>query len=191
MSYIEAMLVGLGVAAVIWGAAFLIGKFLEASIDGRPEYKLATESFPKRAMLESRFELRKAERQAEIARLNVEVNTLRRRRFALEKDIQDVKREADAPIRTLGREGGSASKFRAWLVNRQVQGALSEGKPHPTLDSEWASPQIVEIWADNVNEARKEIQRVYPMPLGFSVLNIKLDAVDARPTESADQEAPP
>ncbi len=176
MSYLQAMMLGVALAGCMWLFAYLAGRFIEAGIDGRPELKAAQEAIPRRAMLESRFDLRKTDLQAEIAKQNVEVTALRRKRFALEKDLADAKRESDAPIRTVGREGSTAIKFRAWVVNRQVQGALSEGKAHPTLDAEWASPQIIEIWAENIDGARKELQRVYPMPLGFSILNIKLDS---------------
>ena len=175
MSYLEAMMLGVALSGAMWLFAYLAGRFVEASIDGKPELKAAEAAIPRRAMLEGRFDLRKTDLQAEIARINVEMGALRRRRFALEKDLVDAKREADAPIRTVGREGSTAIRFRAWLVNRQVQQALSEGKTHPTLDAEWASPQVVEIWSDNINDARRDLQRIFPMPLGFSILNIKLE----------------
>lgn len=189
MSYLGAMMLGTALAGIMWLLAFLVGKFMEASIDGRPELKAATEAIPRRAMMESRFDLRRTDLQAEIAKAQVEVTALRRQRFALEKDLMDARREADSPIRTVGREAPTAMKFRAWLVNRQVQTALSEGKRHPMLDSQWASPQIVEIWSENIAEARKELQRVYPMPLGFTILNVKLDTPEDMAVPSLAEEA--
>lgn len=179
MSYLQAVMLGVVLAGLMWLFAYLVGRFMEAAIDGRPEFKAAIDAIPRRSMLESRFDLRRADLQAEIARQNGEINSLRRKRFALEKDLADARRDAESPIRTVGREGSTTMRFRAWVVNRQVQSALSEGKAHPTLDAEWASPQIVEIWADNVTDARKELQRVYPMPVGFSILNIKLDVPES------------
>lgn len=160
--------------------AFIIGRIGEASIRDRPEVRTAEDNMPKRAQMENRFELRLADLQVEISRATMKLTELRRRRFQLERELMDAKREADAPIRVIGREGQADFRFRAWMVNRQVQQALSEDKEHGTLDADWASPQVVEVWADNVADARKELQRIFPMPLGFAILNVRLETPDGR-----------
>lgn len=182
MAYMEAVMLGTGLAGGLYLFALLIGKFAESSIENKPDVVAAAAAIPRRAMLENRFEQRKGELGSEIARLNIETATLRRRRFTLDKELADARREAESPVRVVGREGSTPIHFRAWLINRQVQNALSEGKQHPTLDSSWATPQIVEIWADNLDDARRDVQRIFPLPLGFSILNIKLELpADALP----------
>ncbi|HYE48354.1 MAG TPA: hypothetical protein VEB20_02105 [Azospirillaceae bacterium] len=178
MSYLQGVMLGAVLSLLAMVFAYLAGKMGEATIDGREEADFAEKRLPKRALLESRLELRRAELQAELTALGTEVQTQRRRRFVLEKDLQDARREAESPIRLVGREGVGL-RFLAWMINRQVQGAQAEGKQHGTLDPDWANPQIVEVWADNLEDARKEVARIYPIPLGFTVLNIRLDAAEA------------
>ncbi|MFC7334305.1 hypothetical protein [Rhodocista pekingensis] len=182
MTYGNAILVGslLGVAG--WLFAFFLGKLIEVSIDGRDDLKAAQERIPRLAQMEIRFELRRAEVQAGIARVTTEVAGLRRQRYLLERELAEAHREAEAPIRIVGRESAANLRFRAWVVNRQVQASQMEGKPHPTLDAEWATPQVVEVWAETLTEARREIQRLYPLPLGFAILNMRLE----RPDEGGD-----
>jgi len=175
MSYMNAMLLGALLSGAAWLLCMIIGKLMETSIEGRPEMRAAQQAIPARAKMEGRFESRKLELQQEIARMTAEVANLRRLRFTLEKELQDARREADSPIRVIGKEGQAGVRYRAWLINRQVQQALSENKQHPTLDIGWATPQIVEVWADSLSDARKELGRIYPMPLGFTILNIKLE----------------
>ncbi|HYC05303.1 MAG TPA: hypothetical protein VED40_18565 [Azospirillaceae bacterium] len=173
MTYLEGFMLGglLSVLAAVF--AWLTGKLGEANMDGRAEADFAKERLPKRALLESRLDLRRAELQAELTRIGGEVAALRRRRFVLEKDLQDARREAESPVRVVGREG-YGNRFQAWMINRQVQAAQSEGKTHGTLDPDWAGPQLVEIWADSMEDARREAARIYPVPLGFTLINIRL-----------------
>lgn len=173
MSYVDAILLSALFSASAFLLALLIGKIGETQIEGRPEMKAAELVIPRRAQMETRFDLRSAELTQEIAKLAAEVTGLRRRRFAMERELQDARREADSPVRMIGREGSTPQHFRAWMVNRQVQTAVAESKTHPTLDVGWAVPQIIEVWADNLGEARKELQRIYPPPLGFTILNVR------------------
>ncbi|WP_119678144.1 hypothetical protein [Indioceanicola profundi] len=171
-------------SALFAGAAFLlallIGRFAEARIAGLPQIKAAEEVIPLRARMEAQFDLRSTGLKQEIARLSSEMTTLRRQRFSLEKMLLDTRREAESPIRVVGREGSTPVCFRAWMINRQVQAAVVDGKQHPSLDKSWASPQVVEVWADNLGEARREVQRIYPPPLGFTILNLRLDSSDGQ-----------
>lgn len=175
MGFLDTLLLTALFSAAAFALAILIGKIGVANIEGRPEMKAAEAVLPRRAQIESRFDLRAAELKQEIARLSAEVSNLRRRRFTLEKELSDARREAESPVRVIGREGATPIRFRAWMINRQVQSAVAENKQHSTLDSDWATPQVIEVWADNLNDARKELQRIYPPPLGFTILNIRLE----------------
>lgn len=185
MSYAESILVGCLLGLAGWLFAFFVGKLAEVSIDGRDDLRQAQERIPRLAQMETRFELRRAELQAGIAKATAEVSTLRRQRYMLERELAEAQRETEAPIRIVGREGATPFRFRAWVVNRQVQAAQMEGKLHPSLDIEWATPQVIEAWAENLNDARREIQRLYPLPLGFSILTMRLE----RPDDEVDVDA--
>ncbi|SNR91383.1 hypothetical protein SAMN05880556_101493 [Azospirillum sp. RU38E] len=175
MGYMHGIMVGVMMGFGAYLFTYLLGRFVESSILSRPDLRRAEEALPRRSLLEAKFDTRRSDRRARLGVLTAEITDLRRRRFLQDKALADARREAQAPIRVVGAEGQAFLKFRAWLVNRQVQMAVADRKRHPTLDGEWAQPQIVEVWADSLGDARKEIQRFYPVPLGFSTLSISLE----------------
>jgi len=179
MSYLQVCIIGAIASFLSFLVVYLAGRLAALSIERSPEMRDLEKMLPRRSRLESRLELRAADVKAEITQLTVEEGNLRRQFYILEKDMQEARREADAPVRVLGREGQTPTYFRAWLVNRQVQAALADGKEHPSLDSEWADPQVVEVWADSLANARTQLQSYYPPPLGFTVLNMKLQIADS------------
>jgi hypothetical protein len=185
MGYLQATMMGLVMGVGVYLFTYLIGHFAESSVLSYPDLRLAEAALPRRSMLEAKFDLRRSDRRARLDALTAEITDLRRRRFLQDKMLVDARREAQAPIRVVGAEGKAFLKFRAWVVNRQVQQAVAERKRHPTLDAEWAQPQIVEVWADSLTDARREMQRVYPVPLGFSVLSIGLDQAGITPQSAA------
>jgi hypothetical protein len=175
MGLLQGILFGALLGVVAYAAIALVGRYIERDLKRRPDVVYAETVFPRRSLLESKLEHRRAQRRAKAAQLQAELTELRRRHFLIEKDVKEAHKESGAPIRVLGPEGRATFKYKAWLVNRQVQQAAQERKRHPALDMEWAAPQIIEIWAESLNDARREVQRAYPMPLGFSLLNITAD----------------
>lgn len=175
MGYVQAIMMGMLMGGAAYLFTYLLGRFVESTVLSRPELRAAEAALPRRSLLEAKFDLRCSDRRARLGELTAEINDLRRRRFLQDKMLVDARREAQAPIRVVGAEGQAFLKFRAWVVNRLAQQAAADRKRHPTLDAEWAQPQIVEVWADSLTDARKEMQRVYPVPLGFSTLSISLE----------------
>lgn len=175
MGYAHAVLMGALMGGAAYLFTYLIGRFTENAVLSRPALRQAEAALPLRSMLEAKFDSRRSDRRANLTEQQSAIAELRRRRYIQDKLLVDAKREAQAPVRVIGPEGRALLKFRAWVINRQVQAAAAERKRHQTLDMEWAGPQIIEIWADNLSDARRELQRIYPMPLGFSLLNITLD----------------
>lgn len=164
-----------GTLAVVAGVIVLaLGKLGESAIDRQPELRHAESRLPLGAQLENRFENRESELRSELTVLQNALGELRRRRYALDKELEDARRAAQAAIRVVGREDSGQNRFVAWMVNRQVQTALAEGKAAPGLDPDWAGPQVIEIWADNLADARRDVQRYYPPPLGYVLLSIQL-----------------
>jgi hypothetical protein len=82
-------------------------------------------------------------------------------------------------VRVLGDEGRARLRCAAQVVNRQVQRAESDGGGHANLDASWAFPQAIEVWADNLQDARRELLRVYPAPMGYQLISMHIDLSDA------------
>lgn len=185
MAWMQALLLGvvMGIGAYLF--TYLMGRYTESSLLSGIDLKRIEQLLPRRSLLEAKFDLRRSDRKTRLGELQTELAELRRRRFLQEKALADARREANAPIRVVGPEGQTIAKFRAWMVNRQVQQALSDRKRHPTLDMEWANPQVVEVWADSLAEAKREVGRLFPLPLGFALLNITLDSVSAATADAA------
>ncbi len=175
MGWTQALMMGMMMGFGAYLFTYLMGRYAESSIQSGHDLKRIEEVLPRRSMLEAKFDLRRSDRKTLLTQLQSELAELRRRRFLQEKALVDARREANSPVRIVGPEGQTVVKFRAWMVNRQVQQALTDRKRHPTLDMEWANPQVVEIWADNLSDAKREAGRIYPMPLGYSLLNITLE----------------
>lgn len=166
-------------AAVLSGlcglALLSVGRYLRLSIENQAALRQAVAGLPVLARLENRFEARQADLRARLSALEVEIGTTRQQRYKLRKAAQDARQAAQAPVRVIGPEG-LGNRFIAWMINRQVQSALAQGKETAFLDPDWASPQLVEAWAPTLVDARRELQRHYPPPLGFSIISLKLDA---------------
>jgi hypothetical protein len=58
------------------------------------------------------------------------------------------------------------------LVNRHVQTAVREGRSHGLLDSSWARPQHVEIWASGLPDVKASLNGRFPISLGFVVIEM-------------------
>lgn len=189
MSLTQALMMGtvMGLGAYLF--TYLMGRYAESSVQAGHDLKYIESILPRRSLLEAKFDLRLSDRKAQVTQMQAEINELRRRRFLQEKALVDTRREAQSPVRIVGPEGQSLLRFRAWMINRQVQQAQTDRKRHPTLDMEWANPQVVEIWADNLSDAKRDAQRIFPMPLGFTLLNVTLDGTtlteDAASTAAA------
>ncbi len=183
MGWMQALMMGMVMGLGAYLFTYLMGRYAESSLQSSVDLKRIEEVLPRRSLLEAKFDLRRSDRKSRLTQLQSELADLRRRRFLQEKALVDARREANSPVRIVGPEGQALLKFRAWMVNRQVQQALTDRKRHPTLDMEWANPQVIEIWADNLADAKREAGRIFPMPLGFSLLNITLES--AAPTADA------
>ncbi|MFV3074723.1 hypothetical protein [Niveispirillum fermenti] len=181
MDWTQAFMMGMVMGLGAYLFTYLMGRYVESSLQSGLDLKRIEEILPRRSLLEAKFDLRRSDRKARVTQLQAELTDLRRRRFLQEKALVDARREANSPVRIIGPEGQTLAKFRAWMVNRQVQQALTDRKRHPMLDMEWANPQVVEIWADNLGDAKREAQRLFPMPLGYSLLNITLESTSAPP----------
>ena len=71
-------------------------------------------------------------------------------------------------IHELGRPARDAKAYQAFVMNRFVHEGIADG-PSAQVNSLWASRHLVQVWADNVQDARVEIDTNYPRNLGFEI----------------------
>jgi hypothetical protein len=85
-------------------------------------------------------------------------------------------------VHEIGRNGPEKKLYEAYVTNRLI------GNPNLPANLErinpiYASPQLVEIWADDLTEATQTIERTYPKTDGFFVefVGQTVEAVIAKP----------
>lgn len=187
MNFAITLVIGLVMVGGAFLLGYLIGRFGEAMVDSSPEAKKVRYRMAIRAKLEQRFEQRCAELENLIDQSSSLGSEFRKRRTSMEQKLGQAKQRAAQPVRLLGDEHTARIRFAAQVVNRQVQRAEQEGAGHASLDASWAFPQAIEVWADNLQDARREVARVYPAPQGYQLLSMHIDLSDA----GTDKEAAP
>jgi hypothetical protein len=179
MNFAVTLVIGLVMVAGAFLLGYFIGRFGEAMVDSSPEAKKVRYRMAVRAKLEQRFEQRCAELESLIEQSSSLGGEFRKRRASAEQKLAQARQRAAQPVRLLGDERTARIRFAAQVVNRQVQRAEQEGAGHASLDASWSYPQAVEIWADNLQDARREVARVYPAPQGYQLLSMHIDLSDA------------
>ncbi|MDZ5647325.1 hypothetical protein [Nitrospirillum sp. BR 11828] len=174
MGLLHAILLAGTLAVVVGLIIMVIGKLGEAAVERHPEMRRAASRLPLGAQMENRLEGREADVRAELTALQNALGEARRRRYALDKELEDARRSAQAPVRVVGREDAGLNRFVAWMVNRLVQQAQTDARTVIALDPEWAGPQVIEVWSENLSDARRDLLRYFPAPLGYVLLSIQL-----------------
>lgn len=163
-------------AFALSGMAFGIGKVAiilgERAIERRHGTGGVREVIARRAKLETGLEARKDQRAAELRKVNEEIRDLMRRRQALERQLKDAQHSGDQIIRLVGEELEGTPCYIAQVVNKYV-GSAAQQKQHAFIDSSWALPQTMEVWARTMPVARAEIERRYPPAFGYVVVRLQ------------------
>lgn len=171
--YVQALFLALALAGLGFGigkAAVLLG---ERAIERRFGTGNLRDAITRRAKLETRLEARRTQRTAELRRAESDVNDVMRRRQVLERRLRDLQRSGDEILRLIGEEVAGTPCFIAQVVNKYVGAGANQQAQHAFIDSSWAQPQSVEVWARTMPVARAEIERRYPPAFGYVVLRIQ------------------
>lgn len=171
-----------GVAFGIGKAAIVLG---ERAIERRHGTGGVREVIARRAKLETRLDARKEQRAAELRKVDEETRDLLRRRQALERQLRDAQQSGNLLVRLIGEELAGTPCYIAQVVNKYV-GSAAQQKQHAFIDSSWALPQTMEVWARTMPVARTEVERRYPPAFGYVVMRLQ----DARTGKRTDDEAP-
>lgn len=171
--YAQALFFALALSGMGFGIAKLVVVLGERMIEKRHGTGGVREVIARRAKLESGLEARKGERAAELRKIESDVHDLTKRRQNLERQIKDAQRAGDHIVRLIGEETTGTPCYIAQVVNKYVGTAAHQQKQHAFIDSTWAQPQTVEVWARSMPDARAEIERRYPPAFGFVVVRMQ------------------
>ncbi|AWK85677.1 hypothetical protein [Azospirillum thermophilum] len=171
--YSNALFSALGLS----GLAFAIGKLVVATGERMIEKRHGTgnvrETITRRAKLETGLEARKGERAAQIKEADGAVQDMLRRRSVLERQLKDAQQTSEMLVRQIGEELAGTPCYLAMVVNKYVGNAAFQQKQHAFIDSSWSQPQMIEVWARSMAEARAEIERRYPPAFGYVVTRLQ------------------
>ena len=176
--YAQALFTAFSLAGMAFGIGKLVVVLGERSIERRHGTGGVREVIARRAKLETGLEARKAQRAVELRKIEDEIRDLLRRRQALERQMRDSQHSGDQLIRLIGEEIAGTPCYTAQVVNKYVGSGANQHKQHAFIDSSWALPQTMEVWARTMPVARAEIERRYPPAFGYVVLRLQ-DAAQA------------
>jgi hypothetical protein len=126
----------------------------------------------RRAPLIPAFSQRYARRRLALGQSEARRRNVERRIDDLHRQLDDLQNRDDELIRFVGRQRPGHHHFKAVMVNRHVQTAIREGRTHGLLDSGWARPQHIEIWASSLAEAKTGLNGRFPISLGLVVIEM-------------------
>lgn len=170
--YLQALFTALALSGMGFGIGKLVVFLGERSIEKRHGITGLREMIARRAKLESGLEARKTERTAELRTVDAEVESLMNRRRTLERKLRDAQRAGDEIVRLAGEEVTGLRCHVAMVTNKYV-GAAGHQQQHAFLDSSWARPQTIEVWARNIQDARGEVERRYPPSFGYVITRMQ------------------
>lgn len=171
--YTNALITAFGLAGLGFGIGQLVVIFGERAIERRHGTTGVRDAIVRRAKLETRLEARRTDRVAELREADAAVEDALRRRKILERQMKDQQQSGERLVRLIGEEVAGTPCYLAMLVNKYVGTANFQQKQHAFLDSSWAQPQSIEIWAKSMAEARAEIERRYPPSLGYVITRMQ------------------
>jgi len=171
--YTNALIVAFGLAGLGFGIGKLVVVFGERMIEKRHGTSGVRDVVVRRAKMETSFEARRTDRVGELREADGAVEDLMRRRTTLERQLKESQQSGERLVRLIGEEVRGTPCYLAMVVNKYVGTANFQQKQHAFIDSSWAQPQSVEVWAKSMAEARAEIERRYPPAFGYVVTRMQ------------------
>ncbi|MDQ2103845.1 hypothetical protein [Azospirillum isscasi] len=171
--YVQALFLAFALAGLGFGIGKAAVHLGERAIERRLGNGNLREAIARRAKLEAGLDARKTRRTAELRKAEAEAGDAMRRRQALERRLRDLQRSGDEILRVIGEEVAGMPCYNAQVVNKYIGTGAHQQTQHAFIDSTWAQPQSVEVWARTMPVARAEIERRYPPAFGYVVLRIQ------------------
>ena len=171
--YTQALITAFGLAGLGFGIGQLVVIFGERAIERRYGTSGVRDTIVRRAKMETRFESRRSDRVGELRELEGTVEDLMRRRKVLERQMKDSQQSGERLVRLIGEEVTGSPCYLAMVANKYVGTATFQQKEHAFIDSSWAQPQSIEVWAKSMAAAREEIERRYPPAFGYVITRMQ------------------
>ncbi len=168
-SYVQAVMLAILLSLFGFGFGWIISVIAVQMVERRDVLDSIRQVIAQRARLETAFEHRRETLRGQFADLERAIVAGSKRRQTMEKQLIDVKTSGDVLVRLVGDENADYECFLARIGNRYVSSRGDVDQKHAFIDSSWASPQIVEIWAPSMGEARSLLEKRYPPAFGYTV----------------------
>ena len=171
--YSNALITAFGLAGLGFGIGKLVIMMGERAIERRHGSEGVRDVIARRAKLETKFEARRGDRVRELKELDGAVEDVLRRRKVMERQIEDARQSGERLVRLIGEEVQGSPCYVAMVVNKYVGTGAVQQSQHALVDPSWAQPQMIEVWARSMAEARTEIERRYPPAFGYAVTRMQ------------------
>ncbi|SMH54660.1 hypothetical protein [Azospirillum agricola] len=183
--YTNALITAFGLAGLGFGIGQLVIVCGERMIEKRHGTSGVRDVIARRAKMETLFEARRADRVGELREADGAVQELLGRRASLERRIKEAQQSGERLVRLVGEEVAGTPCYLAMVANKYVGTSTFQQKEHALIDSSWAQPQSIEVWAKSMAEARAEIERRYPPAFGYVVTRMQDIGAAAAPVAKA------
>lgn len=160
--------------AVLRVAVLLGGRFYGLMLEEKAGVARLRRRISICARMINRFTERLEERRNESASVTGKLFANQRKEAQLKLAAREMAAAPYVFVRVLGQERLPAIPFDFMAFNGSVSHMVKRGERHALYDSSWAYPLPVQVWAESLEDARHEFERVYPRTLGFKVANVQI-----------------
>ncbi|CAO3353364.1 hypothetical protein [Azospirillum melinis] len=171
--YTNALMTAFGLAGLGFGIGKLVIVLGERAIERRHGSEGVRDIIARRAKLETKLEARRGDRISELKELDGAAEDVLRRRKVMERQIEEARQSGERLVRLVGEEVQGSPCYVAMVVNKYVGTGAVQQSQHSLVDPSWAQPQMIEVWARSMAEARTEIERRYPPAFGYAVTRMQ------------------
>ncbi|WP_247880068.1 hypothetical protein [Azospirillum sp. TSA6c] len=172
-NYTNALMTAFGLAGLGFGIGKLVIVLGERAIERRHGSEGVRDIIARRAKLETKLEARRGDRIRELKDLDGAAEDVLRRRKVMERQIEEARQSGERLVRLVGEEVQGSPCYVAMVVNKYVGTGAVQQSQHALVDPSWAQPQMIEVWARSMAEARTEIERRYPPAFGYAVTRMQ------------------
>jgi len=171
--YTNALIAAFGLSGLAFGIGQIVVMVGERMIEKRHGITGVRETMVRRAKMEALFEARRNDRVEELREAGAAVEEAVRDRAVLERRLKSAQQSGETLVRLIGEEVKGTPCYIAMVANKYVGTADFQQSQHALIDSSWAQPQTIEVWAKSMADARAEIERRYPPAFGYVVTRMQ------------------
>jgi len=180
---VQTVMLATFLAAIGYFSSLFIIRVMERNIERQGQFKEVVVVIARRARLEMGLDSRRSQLTSEAKTLEREIRNLVKERQAMEEELRLAAVTREVLMRLVGDEVEGNYAFIAEVVNRAVTPAKANQERRVTqIDASWAVPQLVEIWAPTLSDAKLLLEKRFPPSVGFGVIRLS----PSRVPQSAD-----